>query len=138
VPGGGEPEDSAVPRAETESEGQELYLHFFHERLRREGLAEEAREDEWMGQFHLSGAHLRDDDDEDQATAAGDEADGFEGLTMNGAERHGVSRRRKRKESMNLSNFQVWLQDPIFFKQVFLMIPQLHFRIRCGARPVGN
>jgi hypothetical protein len=34
------------PADETVSEGQELYLHFFHERLRDEGLAEVAAHEE--------------------------------------------------------------------------------------------
>ena len=43
---------------DVEIEGRELYLHFFHERLRSEGLRTNDEEDE-LGAFHDQNAHFR-------------------------------------------------------------------------------
>lgn len=75
------------PRPDTNEiqlEGQELYLHFFHEQLRSAGLGEEAVEEEArLDEYHYSEAHI----------------------AQNG-------QRRNRTMSMNLENFQnpLWRQ----------------------------
>ncbi len=109
VPNHPQPQHDVDPCQDAESEGQELYLHFFHERLRREGLAEAAREEEWAGQYHMEGAHLHQEDNNDEDTNENypvDEDDCGR-LTMRRGERPSCP--RKRKESMNLENFQVVL-----------------------------
>ena len=75
---------------EIESEGQELYLHFFHEQLRSEGLhGADVEEELRLGEYHDESAHL----------VGGEEVGGACAVTPQG--------RRQRRISMNLNNFQV-------------------------------
>lgn len=46
-------------RQETDNEGRELYLHFFHEQLRQQGLSERVRmeEDRELRVYHDESVH---------------------------------------------------------------------------------
>ena len=77
---------NVMGRADTDLEGQELYLHFLHERMRGEGVSERTQ----LNEYHDHSAHLTQDEDAEED----DRPDG-------------AVARRRRRESMNLSNFQV-------------------------------
>ena len=88
-----------IPSQETTAvEGQELYLHFFHEQLRSAGLGDIADQEEArLYEYHDATAHMHDRDTSEEG-AASVEAE---------SPAAPVQRRRSRTQSLNLENFQV-------------------------------
>ncbi len=101
---------------ETVNEGQELYLHFFHERLRREGLAEAAAQEEArLDEYHDHSTHLVEEESSFFSTGR---------------------RRRTRTQSMNLGNFQVLLLLFGIANWQISLVVCFTRRIRCGDKLV--
>lgn len=91
----------SCPVQEIEAEGSELYLHFFHEQMRRAGLeARPLEESEGLMDYHDHSAHM-------------DTSDGAWGSPLSPSSPYSIgSTQRRRKDSFNLGNFQnpAWRQ----------------------------
>ncbi|TRY62165.1 hypothetical protein TCAL_02108 [Tigriopus californicus] len=91
----------SCPVQEIEAEGSELYLHFFHEQMRRAGLeARPLEESEGLMDYHDHSAHM-------------DASDGGWGSPSSPPSPFSVrSSNRRRNDSFNLGNFQnpAWRQ----------------------------
>lgn len=92
------------PQKETILQGEELYLHFFHERLRNEGLSAGADTESDLEPFHNCETHLQLSP---PRTTTHQSDEGGCGSSPGGA---AAATRRSRTLSMNLENFQ----DPIW------------------------
>lgn len=88
------------PQKETILQGEELYLHFFHERLRNEGLSTGDADESDLEPFHNCETHIQQSPPRNQSMDEG----------ACGSSPGGAAARRSRTLSMNLENFQ----DPIW------------------------
>jgi len=119
----GDPMTSSPPPCVTSSatmlQGEELYLHFFHERLRSEGLRDFSERDAGLDAYHHADTHFFNG--AAAAAAAAASGDQFSPATTSGSGHYdddedggspdaNADRRRVRTWSMNLENFQ----DPIW------------------------
>jgi len=112
---GGRNDDRAPPQAETIVQGEELYLHFFHERLRNEGLADPDSEERDLEPFHNCQTHCQMSPDSTNSSCEDASCEGGFNLSPGGAAAVLSSTtasvgRRTRTRSMNLENFE----DPIW------------------------
>lgn len=96
------------PQKETILQGEELYLHFFHERLRNEGLSAGAADESDLEPFHNWETHIQSPPP--QAASPNSSSELEEGASYGGAAVGAMASRRSRTLSMNLENFQ----DPIW------------------------
>lgn len=99
-----DPMTNRYPMPEAYIEGQELYLHFFHEQVRNAGLVGEhvsLEEDFDLSQYHIHGVH----EDERRSPSPHCKSPEQQTQTSNPS-------RRNRTMSMNLENFHdpVWRQ----------------------------
>jgi len=108
-----DPMTNRYPMPEAYIEGQELYLHFFHEQVRNAGLVGEhvsLEEDFDLSQYHIHGVH------EEERRSPSPQCQSHEPhSTGNGCPQSTQTsnpRRRNRAMSMNLENFHdpVWRQ----------------------------